>query len=208
MRRFLWLSEANTITNVVAKQGDVLLIAAFRGPVDAGLFRLAKTASAMAGYAVNPLQTVLFPRLASSWAVGDRGRFRHEVGHTRRRAGLPLAAAVLAAIPFVPWGLRLVARPGFSGAAPITQVLLVGVAFWVAFFWARPALLVTGHIRFWTVMGVVGTALSLALYAAVVPPFGLTGVAVVQAANVSAAHLVAARYLTTRPWWRDASSSP
>ena len=57
------------------------------------------------------------------------------------------------------------------------QVLLVGSAVWLAFFWLRPLFLTLGEVKAWAVIASVVTVLILVGFAVIVPAWGYLGMA-------------------------------
>lgn len=159
--RFLLYSEANTVLGSLTKYSDTLLVGAFGGPAQAGLYRLARSLTQPLASLVTPLQTVAYNRFVRDHAAsGSAALFR-----TARRAtllALPLTGALAAACVAVPTAVRVLAGEEFAAAAPVAVVLVLAAAIGLPFYWLRAAYVVQDRLRTWLVanvfISVVGTA--------------------------------------------------
>lgn len=142
---FLAYADAGTLAGSFIKQVDVLAVSAVADSTVAGYYRLAKSLTGPAGNVGGPIQAVIYPRLAEAAAGADSARFAAIFRRTLTRAGLPLAAAALLAIPFCGPVIRLLAGDEFAPAVGLAQILIVGVAISFITLPLRPAYLTLGH---------------------------------------------------------------
>ncbi len=195
MRHFLVFTELTSLVAVFVKQADVVILGWISGPVEAGYYRLARSITTPVAKGTESLQSVLYPQVAHMTASDEPIDM---LGHARRwfrRAGLPLAIASLALMPFVPLIIRIFAGPDYLGAVAATEWLLLGSAIAMACFWLRPIQLATNQVRFmFTISVVIGSA-TLIGFVLAAGPFGAAGVAGVRT-------LVAGALGTTAGlWW-------
>jgi O-antigen/teichoic acid export membrane protein len=171
----LW-SSLNATFGLIPKQADVLVLGAFRGPTEAGYYRLAKSVASLTGYLAGPLQAVAYPELVRL-AGSDLAVWRRRVRGLALRTGLPLGLAGLVAVPLGGWLVPRLAGATFLPAVPSTWLLLAGSVLWLACFWLRPAFLSLGLIRPWSAIA-AGIALvhGVAMFW-VAPAWGHAGMA-------------------------------
>src|SRR5712692_6415227 len=148
---FLAYNDLNALLGMIPKQLDVALLGYFRNPMEVGYYRLAKNLAGAVSYAVRPLQLVIYPDLVRLWGSGDQQIFHQKVRRLLLQLGLPLGLAVLAGTQFVPFVLPSLVGHAYRPAMVATQLLLVGWAIWLAFFWVRPAYFSMGHVRLWSI---------------------------------------------------------
>jgi O-antigen/teichoic acid export membrane protein len=178
--RFLIYTDLTSLVSVFIKQADLVILGAISGPVQAGYYRLARSLTSPVTSVTVSLQAVLYPQVSHLAASVDGHVIIARVRKWFSRAGVPLAFASLAVIPFVPQLIELVAGPDFVGASAAARWLLLGSAFVLACFWLRPIQLATGQVRFMFVNGTVLGVLCVIGFALFAGPFGAAGVAAVR----------------------------
>lgn len=195
--RFIVYTDLISLIGAVTKQLDVVILGYFRGPTQAGFYRLARSIATMADRVVTPLQAVAYPRFAR---LSDKPEPLFELAkHYARRVGIPMAAAGLACLPVLPFALRHLVGRDFGRAASTAQLLIAGAAVWIAFFWFRPLVLSLGEVRFRLATALVVAVVSVIGFVAVAEPFGAPGIAMVQLAVAAVGgNAVAYAYLARR----------
>jgi len=171
--RFLALNDVNVLLALVVKQLDTLVLGWWRGPAEAGFYRLARSTGGLAGLLVFPLQTTTYPVLAAAAPAARRAFVRRWA----LRIGLPAGGAVLLCAPFVPDVLAALVGPRYAGAAGATRLVLAGSAIWLGSFWLRPLVLAEGRLGRYTrdyAVSLVPVALG---YAVLAPRLGAEGMA-------------------------------
>jgi O-antigen/teichoic acid export membrane protein len=196
--RFLAWTNLGSLVGLLGKEADALVLGLARGATDVGYYRFARSAAAVAGSLVGPLQSVAYRRFAALHGAGDREGIGRAARRASMRAAIPLGLLMLAALPFVPFAVRLVGGDAYRPAAGAAQVLLVGAALWMCFFWIRPLLLTLGDVREVAVANAVAALLAFAGYLAFAGGFGATGVAAAQTAAAAAGWLLLVRHLARR----------
>lgn len=178
--RFVIYSDLSSLVGLFSKQSDILILGYVAAPTQVGFLRLGKAVAGLVGNVVDPLQAVVFPRLARLWASGGWSDVRPATRRYNRSLGLPLAGAVVVTIPVIPWVVRTLAGVSYEPAASVAQLLLAGAAAWLACFWVRPALLSAGDVRFWMLNSGWVVIASLIGFLVAAPRWGADGIAVVQ----------------------------
>jgi O-antigen/teichoic acid export membrane protein len=178
---FMLYTELTSLTAVLAKQADVVLLGAASGPQEAGVYRLAWTIVAPVTRIATPLQHVVYPRAARLAALADWDGLRSLLWQQTVRVGLPLSGMVLCTVPIVTFAVPRIAGQDYSGAANPAAVLLVGTAATLTLFWTRPAYLASGLVRPLLVISTIAGGLTLIAFVIAAPLAGATGVAAVRA---------------------------
>jgi O-antigen/teichoic acid export membrane protein len=149
--RFLVYNEINTLLGLVPKQMDLILIGYFRNAMEAGYYKLAKSLASIVGYLVDPLQGVIYPDLMQQWTLGGIKGLRSRVCKLAFHVGLPLALLLLVSIPLTSTVLTWLLGTAYLPAISATRLLLIGMSFWLGFFWLRPLYYSTGRVKVWTI---------------------------------------------------------
>ena len=148
---FLAYSDLNALLGMIPKQLDVLLLGYFRSPVEVGYYKVAKSLSGAVSYLVGPLQSVTYPEFARLSGFKDKQAVRQEVRRLAFYVGVPLGLITLAGTSMLSFILPIFAGEAYLPAVAATQLLLIGTAIWLTFFWLRPVYFSTGNIKVWTV---------------------------------------------------------
>jgi len=162
---------------MVTKQLDLVILGYYRNPTEVGYCKLARSLSSVVGHLVGPLQSVVYPQLSRLVGSGERSALRGKVQRLAMKVGMPLAVVVLMATCLAPLVLPTLVGPAYLPAVAATQILLVGSAVWMGFFWLRPLYLARGQVKAWTVINLVVAFLSLIAFWIVVPRWGYLGLA-------------------------------
>lgn len=178
--RFIAYTDATTVVTSLMKQADTVLIGLLRGPTDAGYYRLALAVSSPLGNAMAPLQAVVYPRITAVVGHVENAEVLQLLRRYFWRLGLPIAVAIGLVVPAVPFAIQVFAGAPYADAARPAQLLLSASAVSLAFFWARPAVLALGRVRFLLVNGTVVSLVSVAAFYVFTPRFGPTGMATVR----------------------------
>jgi O-antigen/teichoic acid export membrane protein len=186
--RFYAFNDVQGLLAMIPKQLDVLGLGLVADLQTVGCYKLVRSISSAAGFVVNPLQMVAYPRLGALWSRGDRGGMSRELQRCAWGVGIPVGLVWFVAAVLGPFALPLVAGPAFRGGEVPLFLLLALNAAWIALFWLRPAYMATEGVRAWTI-GSAWQAVAFAIVAVgLVPSLGASGLA--------AAHL-----LTTLGFW-------
>jgi O-antigen/teichoic acid export membrane protein len=148
--RFFIYNDLNALLGMIPKQLDVMLLGYFRNPTEVGYYKLARSLAAAVMYLVRPLQSVVYPELARLWGGEDREALFRQVRRLAMHVGAPLGFAVLGGTLLVPLTLPVLVGHSYRPTVAITQLLLIGSAVWLAFFWLRPLYFAEAQVAKWT----------------------------------------------------------
>ena len=175
---FLVFNDLNALLGMIPKQLDVVILGYFRNPMEVGYYKLAKSLAGTVGYVVGPLQSVVYPEFAKLRGIGDMKALRQKIHKLALQVGLPLAAVT--AFGIIPLPLIVLALLGqsYDPAVPAAQLLLIGYAIWLGFFWLKPIYFAHGAIKQWSL--VIGTFSLAALvgWLLIVPFYGYIGMSI------------------------------
>lgn len=179
--RFMLYTNLITFVTTFVKQADIVVLGWARGPVQAGYYRLGLALLSPVASIVQPMQQVVYPQIAR--LVGE-GR-REEVKATIRRhalvLGIPIAALVAIAAVAARHLVPAVAGASYEQAAAVAQILILGAAATVAFYWVRPAFLAFGLVRPLLGLSSILGGVTVIGFLLVAPQSGALGVATVRA---------------------------
>ena len=178
--RFLVFTELTELVNVLSKQADIVLLGYFAGSTEAGFYGLAKRMTGVVGMVVGPLESVLYPRLAKSWAEGDAAALRKMLRKYALGMSVPLGAAVLLAIPLTWPVIHYVVGAEFDPAVPAAQLMFGLMATWLATSWQRPLFHAMGAVRYLLIAATVTNVLSVIGFCLLAGPAGATGVSAIR----------------------------
>ena len=153
-----------------------------------GYYKLASSLVAAGGSVAAPLQSVAFTRFSRQTEQDDRRPLRENVRRAALFVGLPLGAVGLAGIALIPTAVQLLAGEAYAPSVATAQVLLIGVAVWVALFWLRPLMLSLGEVRYLAMNATIGSMLALAGFILLAPGLGAVGIAWAQTGSVIFTH--------------------
>jgi O-antigen/teichoic acid export membrane protein len=144
---FLAYNDLGALVGIIPKQLDAILLGYFRGPTEVGYYKLAKSMSNVVDYLRSPLHSVTFPRWTRLWGLGHKQTLHQEVRNLAIWVGLPLGLTVLIVTGFVPFVLPLFVGENYLPAIRSAQLLFVGSAIYLSFFWLRPLYLAKNFVR-------------------------------------------------------------
>lgn len=179
--RFMVLTDLTTLSSVMVKHLDLLVLGSFAGPAVAGQYRLARSVSSPAAAVLRPLQAVAYPRLVGLAASGGARELRREIRLYVVRLSLPLAVLGGLAVSAIPLALPLLAGAEYAAAGTPAVILGIGSVAGIAAFWVRPAALALGREGSLLVIGFCMTLLTVGSYFVLAEPFGAAGVAAARA---------------------------
>lgn len=179
---FGWNYLLVTMTGLTG-QVPVMMLGYFRGPVEAGFYRLAVTLMTTASYLELALSRVTYPVLCTLWREADRQRLYRRLVRWTLRGGLAAAACVVVATALLPWIVALLFGAGFQEVVPGAQLLFGAVALSTVFFWVNSLNYASGRLAMLTKAHAVHAAVVLLLGWVVVDRWGFLGMAAVVAAG-------------------------
>jgi O-antigen/teichoic acid export membrane protein len=187
---FLAYNDLNALLGMIPKQLDVVILGYFRNPIEVGYYKLAKTLAGAVGYVVRPLQSVVYPEFAKLWGIGDMKAFRQKTRKLALQVGLPLAAVTACGVMLLPFIIPTLLGQSYDPAVPAAQLLLLGSAIWLGFFWLKPVYFAQGRLRVWTRISVLVVFLSVLGFFAITPHWGYLGLSLWTALLNGLGHMV------------------
>jgi O-antigen/teichoic acid export membrane protein len=162
---------------MAVSQIDVLAVALFEGPAQAGLYSASSRIAQAMSVALVAVNFVLAPRVARLFAAGDRQRLQREVSSAASWCLGLMAAASLVLIPAAPLVLHAFG-PEFSAAADALRILMVGQL--VNAFCGPVGTLLVMTGRQWQAARVltIAVVVDVVLFAVLIPVLGLNGAAI------------------------------
>jgi O-antigen/teichoic acid export membrane protein len=150
---------------------------------DAGAFRAAWQVAMPFAVVYSTVTTMM-----SAPVSGDLRQGRRDLAHRRLRRYryAALASTLPLALPLLIWPepvLTLLFGPAFAGAAPLLQWLVAANMLGILAGPSGAIITMAGRSRETLIFMVAGAALMLALALVLVPPFGITGLAMAYAAG-------------------------
>jgi len=177
---------------------SILILGLLSSSEDAGLFRVASSGAALATFVGGSIGSLTSPHIATLYSRGDVRRLQSLVNYS---AWASLIPALLVLCVFVLIGgplLRHIYGAPFEAARTTLIILTVGQTVNSATGVVHCLLNMTGHERD-TLNGVVlGAATNVALSAALVPAFGLTGAAIATGTAIAVENLLLCALVRTR----------
>lgn len=205
--KFLFYNNITALIGTIPKQIDTLLLGYFRSPLEVGYYQLAKNLSSIVSYFVGPLQSVTYPELSRLSGLGKISAIQNKVKKLAFQIGLPLGLTVLAFTLLLPRGLTIFFGNEYQPAATAIQLLFLGSAIWLTFFWLKPVFMATGEMKFWASNSALVVILTLAGFAIAIPLGGYVGLAWVWLITGGlGGHLFATIYLVYK--WKNATAVP
>jgi O-antigen/teichoic acid export membrane protein len=175
--KFISSTNASLTLSMLSKDGDLLWLGFFRGPAEAGLFRLAHSVASLVLVPVGLLAPSIHPD-----AAGQAARLRWQEFRTLLQRSSALAACYV--VPVVSLiGLlhgpliRVLYGEQFTPAGPALVILSIGMGLAGIVFWGRLGLLALGRADFLMKVHLAVIPMKLLGIVTLVPTFGYVGAA-------------------------------
>jgi O-antigen/teichoic acid export membrane protein len=146
---FGWNYLAVTLSGLTT-QLPLVFVGELRGPVEAGYLRLGASVVSAGSALEGALARVTYPILSERWSRGERTAVMDTLRRWTLEAGLPLALAVGAAIPLVPFLLPAVLGREYAAMVRGTQAMLGGAVVSLVFFHLNAFYYAAGRVALWT----------------------------------------------------------
>lgn len=172
---FAFSTNGSATLSLVTRDADVLWLGLFRGPAEAGLYRLAFTIASYVVLPIGQLGQAFYPEVAREAAKGAWTAFRRLLRHgTAIAAAYLLPAGLVVALAGGPL-IRFVYGRAFAPAAAALVLLLVGMCYANLLFWNRPALLALGRADYPLKVNLGVAALKIIGVLLLIPAYGYIG---------------------------------
>jgi O-antigen/teichoic acid export membrane protein len=169
---FAFHTNISSSLSLINKDGELLWVSLFQGPVQTGYYKLALSLANVVQLPVSPLPQATYPELTRQVARQNWGGVRSVLRQGSYLAGgYSLVAALLLAALGIPL-IALLYTPQFLPAYPALLILLVGYLFANTFYWRRNLLLALGRADFPARLNLVLAVLKLGGTLLLVPKYG------------------------------------
>lgn len=175
---FLAYNDLTALVGMIPRQLDVLLLGYFRNPMEVGYYKLAKSISNVAGYLLGPLKSVTYGELTRLWGLGQKRAFSRKVRKVAVWIAFPLGLLALLAAGFISFVLPLLVGEIYLPAVAAVQLLVIGSAVSLAFFWQRLVFMAQGHVRQLFALNASVTLIFGLIYPFVIREWGYMGASV------------------------------
>lgn len=173
LAHFAFSTNISASLNLVNKDSELLWVALFRSPIEAGFYKTALAIINLVQMPVSPLPQTTYPEVAREVNHQNWGNVRFILRQgTFIAGGFTLLAAIFLALFGRQVILLLYKDPGFLPAYPALLILLAGFLVANAFYWNRIALLALGLPDFPTKVNLILAILKLIGILLLVPRFG------------------------------------
>ncbi|MCS3918918.1 oligosaccharide flippase family protein [Fervidibacter sacchari] len=163
-----------TLSGLVV-QVPMMLLGYFRGPKEAGFYRIALSIGTVGSYLENSLGRVVYPTLSAWWTSEGEERIVNALKRWTLKIGLPISATLIFTTLFFPWLLPLLYGQGYSPAVLGAQVVMLGVAVSAVFFWLNSFYYASGRVNLWVSGYALYTTLVIGLGWLVIKQWGFLG---------------------------------
>lgn len=181
MLSFVGYSGGSTLASSLVKHADLVVLGWSRPLGDVGSYRLARSLVTPLAALVQPLNSVVYPRLAAAASANDWVLFRKQIKSYWSTIGRRILVGSVVFAPVMYLLLELVFGSEFEGVGAIGLVLLTASLSSIVLFWLRPALLAAGAVRGLTALSLVSGGLTVGGYLLVARDMGPIGVAICRA---------------------------
>ncbi len=181
----MWVGAMSVIT----MQTDVVMLAALRGPTDAGIYQVAARAAELVAFVSAISNVTLQPTLARLYTQGDLAKLKQVA---RMAARIMFGSALLAAVVFISAGselLKLFYGVAYTSGAVALGILSAGWALVALTGPAREALIMTGGEKAAAISISVAAVLNVVLNLLLIPRLGVSGAALATALSLIACHI-------------------
>jgi O-antigen/teichoic acid export membrane protein len=161
--------------NLVNKDAEILWVSFFRGPLEAGYYKLALALANIVQMPVAPLPQATYPELAREVSRSRWDNMRAVLRQGSQMAGGYSVLTTTGLILFGTLLIRIVYGAEYLPAYPALIILLVGFLFANTFYWNRIALLALGQPGYPTRVNLIAAILKIGLAFMLIPRYGYLG---------------------------------
>ncbi len=171
---FGWNYLLLTLSGLIA-QIPLMLLGKFRGPEEAGYYRLATSLVTAASYLESSMRKVVYPVLSARWSMGKS--LTDSLKRWTLRGGIPMGVILLLTIPFFPLLIPAVFGSSYSPTVLGIQMMMAAGAISTALFWLNPFYYAAGRVGLWTKVYSIYTVFILGLGWVCIQRWGFVGIA-------------------------------
>ena len=145
LTKFALSTNIGATLSMIVRESDLLWIAYFRSPLEAGYYELATRLLKLPFAAGSPMSNAVYPELVRTTSSASPPEIRALLARITRLAALWVVPVVTVVALATPWIITTFYGTEFSPAAPAVYILLVGSSAAHLLFWSRPTLLALGR---------------------------------------------------------------
>jgi O-antigen/teichoic acid export membrane protein len=144
---YVWTTNINSTVRMLSRELDLVVVAAFAGPADVGIFKIAKQLAQVATRLFDPLYQAVYPELSRLWAQKDHSGFIRMMKRSSFFAGAGGIAGLIVFLFSGRWLIEIVLGPEYGAAYPVASIYLVALVIALLGFTLQPAMLAVGRPR-------------------------------------------------------------
>lgn len=157
--------------------GDVLLLGALTGPREVGYYSIAKKLAFAVLRLTDPLQSAIFPQLATLVAKRDLASVSLMVRRISGMLGVLMAGLFLIGATSSTWLMTMIYGPEFSEAGTAFAILMAAAGTGAALFWSTSLIVSLGRVDARLKAYLAALAVSALIAWLCIPHLGATGLA-------------------------------
>ena len=187
---FTWPRTIVSLSQVMLRRLDVVLVAALVSAADAAVYTAATRFVAVAGLGVLGIQQALAPQLSRAFARGhrvDAQQLMHLSTAWMMLVSWPVYLVVMAGAP----QLLTIFGPGYQAGAVVVVIGSLGMLYGTSAGAVDTALVMSGHTVLSMLNSVAVLVLNLVLNLVLIPVYGITGAAAAWAGTVVVRNVLA-----------------
>jgi len=145
---FGWNYLVVTLDGIII-QAPLMFLGKYRGPEEAGFYRLALSLMTVFSYPENALRRVVYPWLSAQWVSEEKNSIKLSLKRWTLYLGLPLCLTMLLLILLLPYLLPLIFGEIYRPVVLCAQILIIGGSVSGIFFWLNPYYYATERPAAW-----------------------------------------------------------
>jgi O-antigen/teichoic acid export membrane protein len=177
MTGFLLNNSLSMTLHKLMKKGDVLILAAFAGPAQVGLYDVARKLAFSLLVIKDPITLAVYPQIADLIAQGKIKKMKRFLTSIMTLSAIPFVLGVIVLFFLDEWIIGLVYGKEFIGAGIALQYLMGVIGLEIVCFWTVPYILSLGKTGFRLRASLVSSALTIIVALLLAPIYGATGIA-------------------------------
>lgn len=177
MTGFLLNNSLSMTIHKLMKKGDVLILAAFAGPAEVGLYDVARKLAFSLLVIKDPITLAVYPQIANLIANSSIKKIKRFLMNVTLVSATPYFFGVGLLFFLDEWIIGLVYGNEFIGARNALQLLTAVVGLEIICFWTVPYVLSLGKTGYRLRASLVTSAITVMLALLLVRTFGATGIA-------------------------------
>ena len=175
---FLLSNFIVSLTNIISKDMDVVIVNYFIGSTNAGIYKLAKTGSYMIWRAVDPFYSTILPEIQKLYQNNNYDGIKLILFNTTKIIFLYTVVISISANLVVYFGLDFFLGKEYYELPFLMMQMTPWILFCGPLIWANPLAIAINKPQYPSYGGLIGMAAGLIMYALLLPLYGLVGAAI------------------------------